>query len=156
MKKIHQNGFTLIELMAAVAIMVIIAGVGFFSVSNFTQTQGVQDDGKALAGEFRRVYSMATGVSYPSAACTSLSGYSVSGNSGGNTLTVTALCNSGNVVDTRNEVIKTSVFKNNFSFTFEVNTGNVPSGTVVTIQDINNSGITNDVSVFNNGVVKTN
>ena len=68
------SGFTLIELIVVVAIMIIFSGVSISAYFQFSQRQEVLNDARSVATTFRRVQSMARNLVYPSG-CSGLSGY---------------------------------------------------------------------------------
>lgn len=133
------------------AIMLVITGTGYYSVSQFTQNQGLGDDQKSIIAEMKRAYAKATGVYYPSG-CTGLTGYRVAAAQDSKDMTVTALCGSGNVAESRRSVLKGSLFTATTTFTFTVGTGVVGTPVVLTIKDLIDATKTKSVTINNNGV----
>ncbi len=150
-----QKAFTLIETMVVMAIMLVVAGTGYYTVSQFTQSQGLNDDQRSVVTELKRVYAKATAVSYPSG-CTGLTGYQVSVSVNTKAFSITALCASGNVAETRSDVLKTSQFQSTTSVTFTVSSGKVGTPVVLTIKDIIDATKTKTITVNDNGIFASN
>jgi prepilin-type N-terminal cleavage/methylation domain-containing protein len=68
------SGFSLIELIVVIAIMIIFSGVSISAYFQFSQRQEALNDARNVATTFRRVQSMARNLVYPSG-CAGLSGY---------------------------------------------------------------------------------
>ena len=148
----HNKGFTLIELVIVISIMLIIAGGAMVNVISFTQNQSTTDDAKLLITEFRRAYSKATGVYYPGA-CTNLTGYTITAAANSQTMTITANC-AVPVPEARTNVLKMSKFRDAVNFTFRVPDGVLlpSSPTLVVIKNINDQNNIKTISVSSNGV----
>lgn len=122
------KGFTIIELMVVITLMVLVSSTAIVNVTSFTQNQGILDDTKTLVSEFRSVYSKAIGVFYPPG-CDSVSGYTVSMVSGSKNVTVTAKC-SPDITETKQYILKSSTFFANYSFTISSPGGALSAATV--------------------------
>ena len=158
MKAQTKNGFTLIEMMVTLTILIVISGLSVAGVIVFNQQQGIDDDTKALVSELRRVYSKATGIYYP-AGCTSLTGYQVivPSPTGSSNMRVVALCSSGNIAEERNGVLKNSYFPNKeqIAFTIAAGSGRIAGAPyTLSITSSTNANISSGVQINDLGIVE--
>jgi prepilin-type N-terminal cleavage/methylation domain-containing protein len=158
---LRQQGFTLIEMIIVVALMVVITSASLVAVVTFNQKQGINDDAKAVLTELRRVSSRATGVAYPVGTCTKLSGYQLTIPSplGTKDIRITALCTPANIVEERSNVLDNSYFSGStVTFTIDAGTGRLipitPASPPVTLTltSNTNTSVTEQVEVKSFGV----
>jgi len=156
-----QKGFTLIEMMITVVILIIVSGVSVAAMITFNQNQGSEDDIRRVLTELRRTHSKATGVSYPSGTCTSLSGYRLTIPSpvSSKDISVTALCTPTSIIEERVGVLRDSYFSGSeVSFTINAGDGRVIPITpasppvIITITASASDDITRQIEVKNNGI----
>jgi len=94
MKNINSHsGFTLIELMVSVTLIVILSGMSLSNYFQFSQRQAVLNDARNLVTELRKVQAMARNLVYPEN-CIGLQGYEMQ-SVGDQSVSVTAVCSSG-------------------------------------------------------------
>lgn len=134
-------GFTIIELMITVTIMLVLFGGSLSSYFTFSNSQAMDTDARLLTTELNRIKSLAANMSYPSG-CSTLTGYRVQGLINTANLTVTALCGSGNVSSSVTGLLKSSVFNAAFNITFLPGTGYLSSGAETTFVIRNSSSAT--------------
>lgn len=75
MTKKRSFGFTLIELIVVVAIIILLSGASLAAYFQFSQRQSAMNDARNLATMLRRVQAMAKNMVYPADSCTGLKGY---------------------------------------------------------------------------------
>lgn len=75
MKRTKDTGFTLIELIVVIAIIILLSGVSLATYFRFSQRQAAMNDARNFATMLRRVQAMAKNLVYPTEACTGLQGY---------------------------------------------------------------------------------
>ena len=70
------KGFTLIELMMVMSMILILSGGAVATYLNFSKSQTVSNDARNFGSEIERVRTMAASLQYP-AGCDSLKGYEI-------------------------------------------------------------------------------
>jgi|CXWL01.1.fsa_nt_gi prepilin-type N-terminal cleavage/methylation domain-containing protein len=85
----RMGGFTLIEILVSISIIVLISGASLAAFINYLERSQAQSDAQAVANRLRTVQIKATAVEVP-AGCTSVSSYAV--NMVNSSLTVAADC----------------------------------------------------------------
>ena len=99
MKKILREtyGFTLIELMVTITIIVILSGISVAGYYRFSQRQAAIDDARNFVTEMKKVQALARNLVYPDG-CTGLIGYQLVSDCSGletcKTMTAYAVCTS--------------------------------------------------------------
>lgn len=91
-----ERGFTLLELLVSVTIMMLIVGGGIASYITFNERQQLAAAAKELQGYFRSAQSRARANEVPDG-CTSLQGYSVQVNQDDSEVRLVAECASGDI-----------------------------------------------------------
>jgi len=130
---LNNFGFTVLELMITVTIMLIIFGGSLSAYFTFTNSQAMDTDARQLISELNRVKSLAANMSYPEN-CENLMGYRVRGDLNSQALTITALCGvGGNVTNVISNLLKSTVFDPGFDITFAPGNGYLSSGSEATI-----------------------
>lgn len=162
MKRIasRQPGFTLIELMLVILIIVILSGGSITAYLSFNKSQSTGNDARNFAAEIYRVRTLAASLQYPTG-CSSLKGYNLqSSNMSGELtgLTLTVDCDPADVTNVPTEILKSSVFAAAFNLTFLPGSGYLSSGadTVVTITNKSDPAVSKTVNVGAYGVVTGN
>lgn len=135
-------GFTLIELMVTITILVVLSGVSISAYLNFNKLQSVDTDVRDFVSEVNRVRSLASSQTYPPG-CVSLKGYNlrsidVDGVLSG--VVVTAMCDPVDIVQPTENVLKSSYFASSistdslpFDITFTPGNGYTSTGSDVII-----------------------
>ena len=145
-------GFTLIEMIITVSIMVIVAGMSVAGIVVFNQNQGITDDSEQVLSELRRAYSRATGIFYPPTCTGKLTGYKMTFTNGSKDITVTAQC-ATNIAEIRINVLKSSTFSGTTTLTISAGDGRVSgSPYTITIRSVANTSLTKVIKVSDFGV----
>jgi type II secretory pathway pseudopilin PulG len=135
MRKRIDNGFTLMELILVVAIIILLSGISLAAYFTFGERQGAQNDARNLTTMLRRVQGMATNLVYP-AGCSELVGYRLYTNCSGyteadgcKTVNVSAVCGVGGEISSiaNNTVFTDAYFSGGVDVFFTAGTGEVPS-----------------------------
>jgi len=159
-RSVHK-GFTLIEMLITVVILVVVSGVSVAAMITFNQNQGSEDDIRRVLTELRRVHSKATGVSYPPGTCTSLSGYrlTIPSPNSDKDIRVTAMCTPTSITEERVGVLRDSYFSGSVvKFTINAGDGKLIPFTpasppvIITITSSANDDITRQIEVKNYGI----
>ena len=131
------GGFTLIELIVVVAIIIILSGTSIVAYFRFSQRQSAFNDGRSFSTMLRKVKAMAKNLVYPDG-CTELSGYTLVATGEINcetcqTVSVYAVCREGNIYVINDEKVLTKAFfTDNLSINFKAGSGSIdPYGTFV-------------------------
>lgn len=145
------RGFTLIEVMVTVVIIVVLTGGSISAYLNFNKSQSIDSDGRELMTAISRARALSANLVYPTG-CTKLKGYSlksadVSGIHSG--VIVTAKCDPADIVGVTEKLLKSSYFLSPFDITFSPGSGYLASGVDLDIilRDITDSTISKTVSV---------
>lgn len=147
----RHKGFTLIELMIVIVLMLIVSGTAMVNVTSFYQTQGTEDDIRTVLSEIRSAYSKATGVFYPPE-CTNLTSYTVLISSGSKDISVRANCTVPQT-SIKEDVLKTTKFSSAYSFTILVPSGAMtPSSTNIMIENDSNPTVKKTLRVASYGI----
>ena len=130
----HSKGFTLIELMVVITIIIILSGLSIAAYFRFSQRQASMNDARNFATELRKVQALAKNLVYP-AGCLNLVGYrlvsdcSMSENC--KTMSYTATCGNGDYPGATNEpILETAFFTHDVSVLFAAGTGNIDPSAV--------------------------
>lgn len=89
--KIHQIGYSIIELLVVITIMGLLVGGGIAGFNTMNRRQGVLSAGRELLSVMRSAQGKASSGIKPTV-CAQLVGYSVSGSINTNTYTLSAVC----------------------------------------------------------------
>jgi prepilin-type N-terminal cleavage/methylation domain-containing protein len=145
------KGFTLIELMVTVVVILVLSGGSISAFLKFNKTQTIGSDARQLASEINRVRSLAVSLQYP-AGCDNLITYRVESVLIGSVLSgvlVTAECSSGDIVSSPTKILNSSEFSSAFNITFTPGTGYLTTGTdaQITIRDVLDTTVTKIVTI---------
>ena len=145
------SGFTLIELMITVTLLLVISGGSLSAYLSFNKSQTMESDAREVVAEINKVRSLAANLIYPTG-CVSLSGYSIKSDAAATGLIVTAVCASGDVVTTAPGLLKSSLFAAPFTvdvLVFAAGSGYLASGTnyVITIKNSDDADTTKKITV---------
>lgn len=145
------RGYTLIELMITLAIVLILSGGGVAAFLKFNKTQAMDSDARQVVSEIGRVRALAISLQYP-AGCTELQEYTIASIAVGGSLSgvqVKAVCNSGEVVSAPTTILNNSVFTAAFTATFTPGTGYLTTGMdmVINIQDNIDATLTRKITI---------
>lgn len=125
-----QRGFTLIELMVTVTIVVLVTGISISAYLTFSESRQTEIDAKSFLSAVRKVRFKAIFLEYPDD-CTNLSSYffeTVSGTSGVlDSVHYYAVCSQGQRGETTEKVLSTTTFDSATSFSFLPISGNLSS-----------------------------
>lgn len=153
----RSRGFTLIELMVVMVVILFLSGGSIAAFLNFNRTQVINNDSRNLSVELSRVRTMASSLQYP-VGCSALGGVNItSAQVDGklNGVKVTTLCNPSNIESPVTRVLTGSIFQNDFDITFVPGTGYTQNGSeyqIVVVLEADSS-VTKTVSVDALGVV---
>lgn len=130
------KGFTLIELMVVVGIIIVLSGLALAGYYRFTQKQEADSEARNFVTIMRKVQSMAKNLVYPTG-CNNLTGYRVFTecsvyNDGCNKLSYSAVCGGSEVSVVRNEpVLNSAYFASQVNYVLRAVSGTVePVGTI--------------------------
>jgi prepilin-type N-terminal cleavage/methylation domain-containing protein len=148
MRKQKQSGFTLIELIVVVSIIIILSGMSLAAYFQFSQNQAAVNDARSLETMLRRVQAMAKNLIYP-AGCSGLTGYRIYNSCSGEdcqSVSAEAVCAVGGsfmVIDNE-KVFEKASFAQAINVMFDAGSGNVSSPTTFQLSNIGNSTISID------------
>lgn len=130
----HSSGFTLIELMVSITIMIILSGLSIAAYFRFSQRQASMNDARNFATEMRKVQALAKNLVYPTG-CINLVGYRLvsdcSMSEDCKKMSYAASCGNGEfTIVTHEPVLETAFFTYNVSILFAAGTGNINPGAV--------------------------
>jgi prepilin-type N-terminal cleavage/methylation domain-containing protein len=97
--KIHEAGFTLLELLVAISVTLLLVGVMVSGYTSFNETQSVTQAALTFKNNVHAASVNAQAVKKPSSGCTQLTGYTVTFAS--DRYTIQAQCTEGLVGDIR-------------------------------------------------------
>lgn len=136
MKKMKQKGFTLMELLVVITIIIVLSGMGLAAYFRFSQRQAAMDDARNFTTTLRRVQAMAKNLVYPEDCASELSSYQVFAdcvtydencqevsatvlckNAGGNPVTI--------AVFTKEKVLSKASFSTPFNISFAAGSGSI-------------------------------
>lgn len=146
------RGFTLIELMVTVTIIVLVTGASMAAYLTFNENRQLDNDARAFNTLISKIRSKATFLEYPDG-CTGLNNFvlQIEDNTQGikNKVTYYASCVSGNSENISEEILSGSEFTANFSIVFEPSTGNIQTGesVEVTIQSLKGTSRTKTITI---------
>jgi prepilin-type N-terminal cleavage/methylation domain-containing protein len=136
MKNWNLIGFTLIELMVTITIIVILSGISVAGYYRFSQREAALDDARNFVTEMKKVQALAKNLVYPND-CTGLVNYNLVSDCFGKedcqTMTAYAVCNSQvlpiKVID-KEKVLSKAYFTYDINVDFQAGTGGIsPFGT---------------------------
>lgn len=150
--KNRDKGFTLVELMVVVTIIILMAGSSIAAYFRFSQRQAALNDGRNFSTMMRKIQALAKNLVYP-ASCSELSGYTLEAKGGIDcescqVVSAYANCKEGKrYVVTDEKVLSKAFFTNDLSINFKAGSGSIdPYGTFV---------LSNNVDTANQIVVVT-
>lgn len=111
-----QCGFTLIELMVSVTILLLLAGFSVSRLVDFAEKRAVFNDAKFVVEELRKIRTKATAVEVP-AGCSGVVSYDIS--LSGSSIGVDVNCATGSVANYINSSLSESSFKEPYSVVFD-------------------------------------
>jgi len=148
--RIKVTGFTLIELMVVIAIILILSGASLAAYFQFSQRQSALNDARNFVTMLRRVQAMAKNLVYPSG-CSGLTSYrmytSCSGIYDGSCqkVSASAVCGVGSEeVITDEKVFTDAFFSDGINVTFIAGSGNIASPVTFPLSNINNVEVSAD------------
>lgn len=147
-------GFTLIEILVAIAIIALVSLVGYTSYRDFARRQALENAYNSLRVELNLARQLALSGEKPQTciAGNALVGYRVS--LGGRTTTVSAVCESGSVTVSRTFNFPAGILVSNLQFTFLVlGRGTDLSGNLTVTLTQGSSGRTINASLSPEGVL---
>ncbi len=155
-----QSGFTLIELMIVVLIILVLSGGSITSYLNFNKTETVKNDARSLTTEINRVKTLASSLQYPEG-CTTLEGYNLKSDLVDGALTgvtVTVLCDPDNIANPTVKLLGSTIFSAPFDITFLPGNGYLSSGedTLITIANASDGAATKTLTIGAYGTIKSN
>lgn len=153
----RQAGFTLIELMLVMAVILILTGGAVGAYLNFNKSQTMMNDARNLATEIYRVRTLASTLQYPTG-CTSLKGYTIQSSLIAGDLSgviVTATCEPSDVASLPVKLLIGSVFEAPFQLSFLPGSGYLGSATeqAITIQSTDDLSVSKIITVGIYGTV---
>jgi len=119
-----KRGFTLIEMLISVTVMLLVVGGGIAAFLNFNDAQNLQGEGKELVSILRAAQSKARVGDRPDG-CTGLSGYAVRGTAQGTGVQMYAICEGGDFLREEYQFEGDVVLDNSFDITFQSLQGGV-------------------------------
>ena len=149
-------GFTLVELMAVITIIIILAGTAVVSYFRFSQRQAAVNDARNFATELMKVQALARNLVYPPN-CVGLKKYNLVADCFGErntectTMSASAVCGNGLFPIFENEeVLVKTFFTYDISVNFDPGTGNIETPGTYHLTNTNDP-FTVDVTTDANG-----
>jgi len=153
MKK-QNNGFTLVELMVVITIIILMAGTSIAAYFRFSQRQAALNDGRNFSTMMRKIQAMARNLVYPEG-CSELTGYTIEAAGGASCescqiVSAYANCKEGNIyVTTDEKVLTKAFFTSDLKINFKAGSGSIePYGTFVLSNNVDTS---NQIVVVTDG-----
>jgi len=147
------GGFTLIELMVTITVLMIMSGLSLSAYLKFNNGQNIQNDSRQLIAEINRVRTLSSTLQYPTG-CSGLTGYRIR-NTSSTKIQVTAECAVPIVYD-EVTILKTSEFTQNFDVTFLPGSGyleDTSSDVAVPIRDNSDNTLVKTITIGVYGTV---
>ncbi len=146
------EGFTIIELLVTIGIVLLLSGGVVAAFNNFNESQRVKQSAITLKSNLRYSQNKAISGSKPTSGCTTLGGYRVSFTA--STYSMQAVCDGALVGDATSVTLPSGVTFNPIPspFTFTVLTGRISQDTTITVTGV---GTTYAVLVTGSGNVST-
>lgn len=135
MRVLPDKGFTLIELMVTIVVILVLSGTSISAYLTFSKNQTLDTDSKSLVSEINRVRSMSGSLIYP-AGCTTLRGYNITSSMVNGVLSgvaVTAKCLPNDIAISTSELLKSSYFSSPIDLTFLAGSGYLSTGDDITV-----------------------
>lgn len=163
MRSDNRRGFTLIELIIVVGIIILLAGTSIAAYFRFSQRQAALNDARNFSTKLREVQAMAKNLVYP-ANCSGLVGYRLVADDSGytcetcQTVSAYAICSQGEIIVPeidKEKVLTKAFFSDPVNIVFTAGSGAVNQEAVGTYFLSNNVDFSNQVVVVvdKNGVI---
>ena len=121
-------GYTLIELIVVISIVGLLVGGSIAGFNQLNQRQTLLTSAKELIVSMRRAQQQASSGVKPMSGCTTLDGYQITGATGSNSYTISAVCSNQTILVKTNNFAAGVTPTSNFSILFRSQIGSV-SGT---------------------------
>lgn len=131
--KSQAKGFTLLELVISIGIMMLLVGLGVASYLQFNERQQVVGSARELQALFRSAQTRARTGDVPPG-CGTLSGYLVEGAAGSSQVLMYAVCSGGNILRSTLTLIGGVTPVAGINMTFQTLKGGVTNAGVVTLR----------------------
>ncbi len=136
MRSMKRNGFTFVELLVVITIIILLSGMGLAAYFRFSQRQAAMNDARNFATTLRRVQAMAKNLVYPESCVSELTDYQVyvdclTYDENCHEISALASCkNAGGLPITVNVINKERIlskasFSTGFNITFAAGTGSI-------------------------------
>lgn len=122
--QMKKNGFTFLELLVSITILMLIVGGGIASYIVFNERQQLTGAAKELQAYFRSAQTRARSGDVPPG-CETLTGYAVKAFSDSSLVTVRAICSNGDIVRSEHNLTGGVMPNTNFDVIFGVLKGGV-------------------------------
>lgn len=146
------NGFTLIELIVVIAIIILLSGVSLAAYFRFSQRQAALGDARNFSTELRKIQALAKNLVYPVSCSSGLVGYRLKSDCKDletcKTMSAWAVCGAVEIPVIVNEPILTKAFFTyDVDISFAAGSGNINPGAVGTYDFSNANDPTYTVEV---------